>query len=147
MKILMVCLGNICRSPLAHGILQHLAQEKALSWEVDSAGTGNWHVGEKPDKRSIEVAQKYGIDISSQRCRQFSIDDFDYFDHILVMDHSNLKDIDALARHLEDRQKVSLILKEGIVPDPYYDDSQFDPVFRMIKKRCEEIIDEFASLS
>jgi len=147
MKILMVCLGNICRSPLAHGILQHLAREKGLDWEIDSAGTGGWHVGEKPDRRSIETARQYGIDISGQRCRQFCTDDFDVYDYIFVMDHSNLKDVKSLARTAEDQQKVSLILKNDIVPDPYYEDSQFDPVYRMIEKRCKELIEEFNSLS
>jgi protein-tyrosine phosphatase len=93
MKILMVCLGNICRSPLAHGILEHLVKEKNLNWEIDSAGTGNWHIGEKPDRRSIAVAQKYGVDITNQSCRQFDITDFEKYDHILTMDQNNLSDV------------------------------------------------------
>jgi protein-tyrosine phosphatase len=93
MKILMVCLGNICRSPLAHGILEHLVIQKGLNWEIDSAGTGNWHVGQQPDHRSIAVAEKYGIDISGQCCRQFEVSDFDRFDHIFVMDRNNLEDV------------------------------------------------------
>ena len=145
MKILMVCLGNICRSPLAHGILEHLAREKGLDWEIDSAGTGNWHVGQQPDKRSIAVAKKYGVDISGQCCRQFDISDFEKYDHILVMDYSNLNDVKALAPGEADHQKVALFLKDGIVPDPYYDDNEFDPVYRMVEKRCREILEEFAS--
>ncbi len=86
MKILMVCLGNICRSPLAEGIMQHLVKQHGLDWEVDSAGTGNWHVGQGPDKRSTRVARDNGIDISGQVCRVFNVRDFDTFDHILVMD-------------------------------------------------------------
>ncbi len=145
MKILMVCLGNICRSPLAHGILEHLAIENNLNWEIDSAGTGNWHVGEKPDRRSIAVAKKYGVDISNQSCRQFDPSDFEKYDHILVMDYSNYTDVLLLANTEEDHKKVSLFLKEGIVPDPYHDDDEFDPVYRMIEQRCREIIEEFSS--
>jgi protein-tyrosine phosphatase len=147
MKILMVCLGNICRSPLAHGILEHMAKEKGLNWEIDSAGTGNWHVGEQPDRRSIAVAKNYGVDISNQCCRQFKISDFDRYDHIFVMDYSNLSDVKALARNDADHQKISLFLKNEIVPDPYYDDTQFEPVYKMVEKRCREIIEEFNSLS
>src|ERR1700750_1577761 len=97
MKILMVCLGNICRSPLAEGIMQHLAKQEGLDWEVDSAATGNWCVGKPPDKRSIQVAQQHGIDISKQVCRQFKVSDYDKFDHILVMDKNNLTNILAYA--------------------------------------------------
>ncbi len=145
MKILMVCLGNICRSPLAHGVLEHLVKEKGLDWEIDSAGTGNWHVGEQPDRRSISIAKNYGVDISGQCCRQFEVSDFDKYDHIFVMDYSNLNDIKALARTDTDHEKVSLLLKNDIVPDPYYDDTQFDPVYKMVEKRCREIIEEFNS--
>ncbi|MEJ7691967.1 low molecular weight protein-tyrosine-phosphatase [Daejeonella sp.] len=147
MKILMVCLGNICRSPLAHGILEHLAKEKGLDWEVDSAGTGNWHVGKQPDRRSIAIAKNYGVDISGQCCRQFEVNDFDKYDHIFVMDYSNLNDVKALARTDGDHEKVSLLLKNDIVPDPYYEDNQFDPVYNMVEKRCREIIEEFNSPS
>ncbi len=145
MKILMVCLGNICRSPLAHGVLEHLAKQKGLDWEIDSAGTGNWHVGKQPDRRSIAIAKKYGVDISGQCCRQFDVNDFDTYDHILVMDYSNQNDVKALARTEDDHKKVSLFLKDDIVPDPYYDDTQFDPVYLMVEKRCKEIIEEFSS--
>src|SRR5260221_6740777 len=99
MKILMVCLGNICRSPLAEGIMQHLAKENGLDWQVDSAGTGNWHVGEGPDRRSVRTARNHGIDISRQVCRLFRISDFDEVDIIFVMDKSKLSDILAIARH------------------------------------------------
>ncbi len=141
----MVCLGNICRSPLAHGIMESLALEEGLQWEIDSAGTGGWHVGAPPDHRSIAIAKNYGVDISSQCCRQFEIADFDKYDHIFVMDYSNLNDVKAIARNDEDHKKVSLFLKNDIVPDPYYDDTQFDPVYKMVEKRCREIIEEFNS--
>lgn len=145
MKILMVCLGNICRSPLAHGIMEQLVKENKLNWEIDSAGTGNWHVGQQPDKRSIAVAKKYGVDISNQSGRQICIDDFDRFDRIMVMDYNNLNDVKEMARSESDSNKISLFLKNEIVPDPYYDDDQFDPVFRLVEGRCKEIISEFRS--
>jgi protein-tyrosine phosphatase len=140
MKILMVCLGNICRSPLAHGIMEQMAKDKGLHWEVDSAGTGNWHVGEGPDRRSVRTAREHGIDISKQVCRLFKISDFDTYDHIFVMDKNNLGDILGMARNQEDAKKVALLLGDKIVPDPYYDDSQFEPVFRMIEAGCRELI-------
>lgn len=145
MKILMVCLGNICRSPLAHGILEHLVWQKGLNWEIDSAGTGGWHVGQQPDSRSIAIAKKYGLDISGQSCRKFDTSDFERFDQILVMDYNNLNDVKALARNDEEHNKISLFLKDAIVPDPYHDDNQFDTVYQMIEKRCKELIEEFAS--
>ncbi|HWZ02541.1 MAG TPA: low molecular weight protein-tyrosine-phosphatase [Mucilaginibacter sp.] len=144
MKILMVCLGNICRSPLAHGIMEQMAKERGLDWEIESAGTGNWHVGEAPDRRSIRTAKNHGIDISNQVCRLFRISDFDYYDHIFVMDRSNLSDILAKTRNKEDEKKVRLLLGDKIVPDPYYDDTQFEPVFKMIEEGCREIIDQLA---
>lgn len=142
MKILMVCLGNICRSPLAHGVMEHLVNERGLPWEIDSAGTGGWHVGQQPDSRSIAVAKKYEVDISTQVCRKFNPRDFKNFDHILVMDMNNLRDVSTLAGNEAELRKVRLFLKEGIVPDPYYDDDQFDEVYQMIEKRCIELIDE-----
>jgi len=140
MKILMVCLGNICRSPLAHGIMEHLAKENGLDWEIDSAGTGNWHVGEGPDQRSVRTAREHGIDISGQVCRLFRVSDFDTYDQIFVMDKNNFGDILAMARNQEDIKKVKLLLGDKVVPDPYYNDSQFEPVFQMIEEGCKEII-------
>jgi protein-tyrosine phosphatase len=140
MKILMVCLGNICRSPLAEGIMQHLADKEGLNWQIDSAGTGDWHIGEGPDRRSVRVARDNGIDISRQVCRLFRPGDFDTFDQILVMDKSNLSNILAMARNADDRKKVSLLLVDQIVPDPYHDDRQFEPVFRLIEEGCKAFI-------
>lgn len=144
MRILMVCLGNICRSPLAHGVLEHLSKESNLNWEVDSAGTGNWHVGELPDSRSIAIARKYGIDISNQSCRQFQVTDFDTYDRIYVMDYTNLNDVISLARNDQDRKKVKLLLGDNIVPDPYYNDALFDPVYQLIEEGCKLIIAEIS---
>ncbi len=142
MKVLMVCLGNICRSPLAHGIMEQEAKKAGLDWEVDSAGTGNWHVGEPPDHRSVSVAKKFGLDISTQVCRQFNKRDFDHYDRIYVMDRSNLADVTALAKNEEQRQKVLLLLGNDIVPDPYYDNDQFEPVYKMIEKGCRKILEK-----
>ena len=145
MKILMVCLGNICRSPLAEGIMQQLAGEQGLCWQVDSAGTGNWHVGEGADKRSIRVANQHGVDISKQVCRQFKMKDFDEFDLILVMDKYNLNDVLSMARNIQDAKKVQLLLDTKEVPDPYYQDSQFEPVYVMIEAGCRKIIEKYKS--
>lgn len=142
MKILMVCLGNICRSPLAEGVMQHLSDKASLDWEVDSAGTGSWHIGEGPDSRSIRTAREHGIDISKQVCRQFKVGDFDRFDHIFVMDKNNLSDVLNMARNDEDAKKVKLLLVDKVVPDPYYDDNQFEPVFELIEGGCKDIIRE-----
>ena len=120
--------------------MQHLADEAHLGWQVDSAGTGDWHVGNGPDRRSVRTARKHGIDISNQVCRLFRTDDFDTFDRIYVMDKSNLTNILAMARNTEDRNKVKLLLDDKAVPDPYYDDTLFEPVFEMIEKQCKAII-------
>jgi len=138
----MVCLGNICRSPLAHGIMEQLAQDNGLDWTVDSAGTGNWHVGQGPDPRSTRTARAHGIDISKQVCRQFKVRDFDEYDVIYVMDKNNLSDVLSLARNDADVAKVKLLLGDKEVPDPYYNDSQFEPVFKMVEAGCQAIIDE-----
>lgn len=141
MKILMVCLGNICRSPLAEGILRHLAGQQQLDWEIDSAGTGNWHVGHPPDARSVRVAKKHGIDISGLRGRQFQAGDFDAFDQIFVMDLDNYRDVIRKARTEEDRQKVQLLLEhQQPVPDPWYDDALFEPVYNLIYDACTRIV-------
>lgn len=142
-KVLMVCLGNICRSPLAEGILQSKIDSKKIL--VDSAGTGGWHVGNKPDSRSIAVAHKYGLDINSQRCRQFTTIDFDEFDIIYVMDKSNYDNVIAKARNAADSSKVKLLLNESDtneieVPDPYYDsENGFENVYQMIDQACDKI--------
>lgn len=145
MKILMVCLGNICRSPLAHGIFAHMVDQEGLDWVVDSAGTGDWHVGQAPDHRAISIAQVNGIDISRQRAQHFQAHLFDEYDRILVMDHQNLKDVMALAKTHEQRAKVSLFMGDDVVQDPYFDDSLFEPVFNQIQKRSADLIRELQS--
>jgi protein-tyrosine phosphatase len=143
-KILMVCLGNICRSPLAEGILK--AKLPNTQFTIDSAGTGDYHVGDSPDIRSIKVAKKYGLDISTQRGRQFSVLDFDRFDYIYVMDESNYENVIKLARNENDVAKVKMILNEIFpnqnynVPDPYTGGIQgFESTFKMLDEACEQI--------
>ncbi|WP_196851976.1 low molecular weight protein-tyrosine-phosphatase [Flavobacterium sp. CAN_S2] len=143
-KILMVCLGNICRSPLAEGILaSKLPKEK---FTVDSAGTGSWHIGHSPDERSIAVAKKNKISISNQKGRQFSTTDFDSFDYIYVMDNSNYEDVVKLAENQQQKEKVELILNELFpnekvdVPDPYFGlPNGFEIVYNMLDEVCEII--------
>ncbi len=143
----MVCLGNICRSPLAHGVMQHLVEKNKLDWTVDSAGTGNWHVGEAPDHRSVRTAKGRGIDISGQVCRQFITADFDEFDLIMVMDRSNLRDVLSKARNGADREKVRMLLGNKEVPDPYYDDDGFEKVYDMVEQGCRDVIKEFTGIT
>ncbi|WOD43666.1 low molecular weight protein-tyrosine-phosphatase [Hwangdonia lutea] len=143
-KILMVCLGNICRSPLAEGIMRSKLPND--TYLVDSAGTANYHIGKAPDQRSINVAKKYGLNISHLKGRQFSVSDFDAFDVIYVMDETNFKNVIALARNDEDMAKVKFVLNEVYpnqnysVPDPYYGgDEGFENVYKMLDEACDNI--------
>ena len=140
----MVCLGNICRSPLAEGILKSKVDDSFVF--VDSAGTGGWHIGELPDVRSIGIAKQNEIDISDQRCRKFISADFEEFDHIYVMDRNNLSDVLSVAKSEIHRKKVKMILNiEGRedsleVPDPYYGgESGFQDVFKLLDNACDQI--------
>ncbi|HUH25751.1 MAG TPA: low molecular weight protein-tyrosine-phosphatase [Flavobacterium sp.] len=150
-RILMVCLGNICRSPLAEGILKSKVNNTTVF--VDSAGTGAWHSGELPDKRSIAIAKKYGIDLTDQRARLFLVEDFDRFDKIYVMDKSNYVNVCRLAPNNAAVEKVELILNESQsgkdleVPDPYYGGDQgFENVYQMLNEACEKIKDKLENL-
>lgn len=143
-KVLMVCLGNICRSPLAQGVLESKVNLDKVF--VDSAGTAAYHVGNLPDERSIDVAYKYGINITNQRARKFTVQDFDEFDYIYAMDISNYQNILILAKGEEDENKVRLILNEiypsenKSVPDPYYGGNQgFENVYQMLDEACDVI--------
>ncbi len=145
-RILFVCLGNICRSPLAEGIMLHLKSKHDLKIEIDSAGTAPYHIGEAPDKRTIANAKKNSVDLTELRARQFKTTDFDEFDNILVMDLNNLKNVLALAKNNDQKQKVQLFLdtlhpgKSMEVPDPYYDnDAKFEEVFQLIYKTCQNL--------
>ncbi len=148
-KILMVCLGNICRSPLAEGILKSKVDNDKVF--VDSAGTGAWHAGELPDKRSIAVAKKHQIDLTNQRARQFTKQDFQKFDWIYVMDRSNFKNVISLAETPSDKEKVKLILEESDlniteVPDPYYGgENGFENVYKMLDNACTNIANKITN--
>lgn len=144
MKILMVCLGNICRSPLAEGILKE--KTKDLNTEIDSAGTASYHIGNPPDPRSIEIAKKYNIDLTTQRARQFHYTDFEKFDLIYAMDKNNYAQLMSQATSEKERKKIKMILNEiepnsfKSVPDPYYGgDNGFQQVYNMLETACEKI--------
>lgn len=146
----MVCLGNICRSPLAQGILERKVQERGLDWSVDSAGTGHWHVGNPPDPRSVAVAAAHGLDLSAQRARQVHWPDLGAFDLVLAMDTANRRDLLRLAETDAERGKVRLILdyvapgQDRSVPDPYWDDDGFEKVYRMLDEACDRLLDAHA---
>ncbi|MEL0456834.1 low molecular weight protein-tyrosine-phosphatase [Flavobacteriaceae bacterium SZ-1-7] len=146
-KILMVCLGNICRSPLAEGILRSKLPKH--SFTIDSAGTAAYHIGSSPDRRSVAIARKYGLDISNLMGRQFGVSDFDRFDLIYAMDNSNFQNVVKLARDENDLAKVKLILNEVYpnqnhdVPDPYYGGDQgFQNVYQMLDEACDIIAEK-----
>lgn len=147
MRILMVCLGNICRSPLADGVMQDKIEKYNLSASVDSAGTSAYHIGEAPDSRSQKNALSHNIDLSNLRARQFVKSDFDNFDLIFAMDESNYRNILKLANSDSDRAKVKMLLNESHpnsnmeVPDPYFGGDQgFENVFQLIDEACEAIV-------
>lgn len=142
----MVCLGNICRSPLAEGILA--SKLDTNHYKVDSASTSNWHIGKQPDQRSIATAKFHQIDISQQKARQFQVSDFDKFDKIFVMDNSNYDNVISLARNESDKQRVCRILdvlypgENKEIPDPYYGgDEGFEKVYQMLDKACDKIVE------
>jgi len=141
MKVLMVCLGNICRSPMAEGIFRNKALENGVDMFVDSCGTANYHVGEHPDPRSVKKSSEHGIDISSLTGRQFSYKDFRNFDVILTMDQDNYRNVIALAKKDEDKAKVKMTLNYSFpgsnmdVPDPWYGGEQgFEDVFQLLEQ-------------
>ncbi len=145
----MVCLGNICRSPLAEGIMKAQIELNNLDWEVDSAGTSSYHEGEKPDRRSVQVAREHGLDITNQRAQQFQAAHLDQYDLIFAMDAQNNRDILSLATTTDQKEKVKLILNmvdpgqnQG-VPDPYWDDNGFEKVYQMLDLACEKIIEKY----
>ena len=149
MKILMVCLGNICRSPMADGLLRKKVNDLKLNWTIDSAGTANYHTGKKPDERMRKTALSFDVSLEDLRARQFSVSDFDEFDIIYAMDKSNLSNILQLARNAEDANKVELILnelhpgKDLEVPDPYYGGEQgFIDVYTMLDQATDQIIEK-----
>jgi protein-tyrosine phosphatase len=152
MKILMVCLGNICRSPMAHGILQKMAAEKNLHWQIESAGTNGYHTGEAPHKFSIKICKQNGIDISQQVSQRFVVSDFELYDVIYVMANDVYNDVLALAQTHNQMAKVKLFLEELYpnqnkdVTDPWYgDEAGYLPVFQEIEKCCAAIIEKYTN--
>lgn len=145
MKILMVCLGNICRSPIAQGIMEAKIKAGGLDWEVDSAGTSGWHDGEQPDSRAIKTCRHYGIDISTQVSRKITPTDIHNFDLILVMDSSNYQDVIRLCQTDNQKSKVQLALnfsypnKNMAVPDPYYND-RFEEVYHLLDEAMTHVL-------
>jgi protein-tyrosine phosphatase len=153
MKILIVCLGNICRSPLGEGILQHKSDQYGLGWEVDSAGTGDWHVGAPPHKLSQKVALQNGVDITRQRGRQFVKEDLLRFDRIYFMDRNNRTAARQIAGQWWDESKCSLLLEELYpgeyqnVPDPYgHPEREFEMVYQMIDAACDAIVKRYGEV-
>lgn len=151
MKILTVCLGNICRSPMAQGVLRKKIRERGLNMHTDSAGTADYHVGEQPDERAMQTFNEYGIDISDLRGRQFQIEDFDKFDIILTMDEDNYENVLSLARNEADKSKVEMFMNylypgENIsVPDPYFGGtSGFYNVYEMIDITTDKLLEKFS---
>ncbi|WP_224015755.1 low molecular weight protein-tyrosine-phosphatase [Ferruginibacter albus] len=151
MKILMVCLGNICRSPLAEGILQQKAKQAGLNWIIDSAGTNGYHVGEAPHPLSQKVAKQHGIDISKQRARRFMKEDFDRFDKIYALADDVLDDMKRIAKEKFDTEKTDLLMNELYpgknmdVPDPWYGpEAGYHQVFELIEKACNKIIENYS---
>ena len=154
MKILMVCLGNICRSPLGEGILQHKAWQAGLSWSVESAGTNSYHTGEPPHPLSQKVAKLHGIDISRQRARRFTADDFAGFDKIYAMAEDVITDMRKIAKNRFDDTKVDLLLNELFpgknkdVPDPWYGpEPGYHQVFNIIDEACNAIVKKYSMLN
>lgn len=152
-KILTVCLGNICRSPIAEELLRQKCTDLGLGVHVDSAGTANYHVGSPPDKRMIRIAGKFGYDISQLKARQFSPSDFDNFDYILVMDESNKKNVLALSKYPNHRAKVHSyqdfagINTPDFVPDPYYgEEDDFLHTFQIVERSAERIAQKLSKL-
>jgi protein-tyrosine phosphatase len=154
MKILMVCLGNICRSPLAEGILHHKVQQEGLSWIIDSAGTNGYHVGEAPHRLSQKVALLNGIDISHQRSRRFTAADFREYDKIYAMAEDVIEEMQRIARKDFEATKVDLLMNElhpgrnMDVPDPWYGtEPGYHEVFAMINQACDKIVEKYRILN
>jgi len=149
MKILMVCLGNICRSPMAEGVFRHKALNQGIDMVVDSCGTANYHVGEHPHHLSVKICRNHGIDISSLVGRQFSHRDFNRFDLILTMDQSNYKNVMALANNQQEADKVKMVLNYSFpgsnkdVPDPWYGaEPGYEDVFELLDQAANQFFNQ-----
>ncbi|GAA4460558.1 low molecular weight protein-tyrosine-phosphatase [Nemorincola caseinilytica] len=150
MRILMVCLGNICRSPIAEGVLRHKIEQKGLNWTVDSAGTNSYHTGEAPHRFSQKVCLANGIDISCQRARTFTPADLQRYDKIYVFAEDVLRDLGRIAGRHSDLSRVEYFLNEltpgsnASVPDPWYgDETGYLPVYDLINRACDAIIEKY----
>ncbi len=152
MKIIAVCLGNICRSPLAEGLLRREVEAVGLDWEIASGGTAGYHVGKPPDPRSVAIARAYGLDISGQRSHKVSKEDLDYYDLVLAMDRKNYQHLRELAATPEQQAKIQLLLdytnlSEEAGPDvfdPYWDDNGFDGVYRLLERAARAVVNRLA---
>lgn len=151
MRILMVCLGNICRSPIAEGVLQHMVNKRGLDWVVESAGTNSYHTGEAPHRYSQKVCRANGIDISNQRARTFIPADFDKYDKIYALAADVYRDIQHIGGRHVDMSKVTYFMNEyepgknGSVPDPWYGTEEgYMPVYELIEKVCNAIVNKYA---
>ncbi|MEM9634639.1 MAG: low molecular weight protein-tyrosine-phosphatase [Pseudomonadota bacterium] len=143
--VLFVCLGNICRSPLAEGVFRSIVEQAGLAdnFLIDSAGTGAWHIGNPPDPRSVEIAAKHGLDISGQRARQVSERDFERFDTILAMDHNNLSSLKPMARHSAAAVRLFLNAPPSDVPDPYYGGPDgFEDVYQLVLAGGQKLLND-----
>ena len=144
-SILFVCTGNICRSPTAEGVLRHLAAKKGLELRIESAGLGDWHVGQPPDERAQNHARTRGYDLSAQRARQVTLRDFEEFDLILAMDRGHLRALQRMAP-AQHHAKIRLFAPESDVPDPYYGGAEgFERVLDLVEKRCRALLQEITS--
>lgn len=156
MKILAVCLGNICRSPLAEALLRRAAEARGLDWEIASGGTANYHTGKPPDPRSVAVAREHGLDITAQRSHHVTADDLEYYDIVFGMDRQNVADLKKLASSVKPGQvqseKIHLFLEyAGLVEsdgpdvfDPYYDDRAYAGVYALVNQAAERAIARLA---
>ncbi len=145
-KILMVCLGNICRSPMAEGVMRQKIKDYGLDAQVNSCGTASYHIGEAPDYRGIKTLHNYGIDISQHQGQQFAVSDFDAYDLIFVMDTRNYSNLMAKARNKNDKEKITLLMDEiypgqqKVVPDPYYGDIEdYEETYALVEGACEHL--------
>ncbi len=150
-SVLFICLGNICRSPLAEGIFRHVVDQAGLAgqFRIDSAALGSWHVGNPPDRRAVDVAAQFDVDISRQRCRQISRDDFDGFDLVIGMDHANIDELQAI-KPVGSSATIELMLeyslgRDGVVPDPYYGDSAgFETTFHLLNEASSGLLERLS---
>ncbi|HJT61297.1 MAG TPA: low molecular weight protein-tyrosine-phosphatase [Burkholderiales bacterium] len=141
-SILFVCTGNICRSPTAEGVLRHLARAQSLELHIESAGLGDWHIGQPPDERSQQHARKRGYDLSMQRARQVTPRDFEDFDMILAMDRGHLRALQKMAP-AQHHAKIRLFVAGSDVPDPYYGGAEgFEKVLDLVEAQCQRLLQD-----